>query len=112
LTESAIGLAPYVPGADTYTQYTDPGKPKLYLACGLPVIITDVPASADLIDKAKAGIKVDYTPESIAQAIKRLLSDDELFNNYRDNAINLGKQFNTPDLIANAIEKTYNEQSR
>lgn len=107
LCQSAIGLAPYQPGADNYTAYTDPGKPKLYLACGLPVIITDVPASAELIEQKKAGIRIEYTKDSIAEALKRLLIDDKLYADYRDHAINLGKQFNTPHLIAAALNNTY-----
>ncbi|MDD5731014.1 MAG: glycosyltransferase, partial [Candidatus Omnitrophica bacterium] len=52
LSACAIGLALYEPDPQSLTWYTDPSKPKQYMACGLPVIITDVPWIAQEV-KAK-----------------------------------------------------------
>ncbi len=106
LCRSAIGIAPYMPAFDNYTLYTDPGKPKLYLGCGLPVIITDVPAIAKIIASNKAGILVDYKKKSIFNALVKLLNDDKAYKIYRENAILLSKNFDTNVLISNAIDKT------
>lgn len=106
LCESAIGLAPYIPSDTNYTFFTDPGKPKLYLGCGLPVIITDFPASAKIIADAKAGIIVNTTVEDIAQSITSLLTDDKLYKQYRQNALNLATQYDTDTLLSKAIEET------
>lgn len=51
ITRSMIGVAPYE--RNKYTQNTDPGKIKLYLACGLPIVMTRVPLVANMIDKKK-----------------------------------------------------------
>ncbi len=109
ICQSAIGVAPYLPEKNNYTYYTDPGKPKLYLGCGLPVIITEVPASAKLIAEHRAGIVVDYTKESLTKALLKLLTDDQLYRQYRDNALELSKEFNTTNLIERAINQTINQ---
>lgn len=106
LCKSAVGLAPYVPDADNYTYYTDPGKPKLYLACGLPVIITDVPESANVIQRFGAGLCIPYKKEAFEKAIITLLKNNQLYKKYRKNAIKLSKQFDTEILISNAVKKT------
>ena len=46
-----VGIAPYVPDPNSFTWYADPGKPKVYLGCGIPVIITKVPEVAFEISK-------------------------------------------------------------
>lgn len=107
LCKSAIGIAPYVPSPDNFTYFTDPGKVKLYLGCGLPVVITDVPAIARVIESHKAGIIIDYTVQSMARALVMLLSNDKLYNQYRKNAIVLSKKYDTNSLIRGALDKTY-----
>ena len=106
LCKSAIGIAPYIPIPNNHTYFTDPGKPKLYLGCGLPVVITDVPAIARVIKSKKAGIIIEYTEESLAKALIALLADDKLYNEYRKNAIELSKKYDTNSLISKALNKT------
>ena len=45
-----IALASYSDDPDSITYYADPTKPKGYLACGLPVVITNVPWIAEIIN--------------------------------------------------------------
>lgn len=106
LCNSRIGVAPYQPFKESYTFYGDPNKPKLYLACGLPIVITNVPEFASIIGEKKAGFVVDYTVESISGAILTLLSNDSLYKTYRKNAISLSKEFSTDVLIENALTKS------
>ncbi len=42
IAKSCLAIAPYVKKLDTYTYYADPGKVKEYLACGVPVLLTDI----------------------------------------------------------------------
>jgi glycosyltransferase involved in cell wall biosynthesis len=102
LCKSAIGIAPYVISPDNYTLYTDPGKPKLYLGCGLPVVITKVPAIARVIQRKKAGIMINYDTTSLENALTLLFNDDN-YQFYRKNAISLSKEYNTESLIARAL---------
>ena len=55
LSGCGLALATYPPDDATYKRYCDPGKVKIYLACGLPVLITNVPAVACEIAARGAG---------------------------------------------------------
>jgi glycosyltransferase involved in cell wall biosynthesis len=47
-----------------------------YMACGLPVIISDFPANRSVVEAADCGILVDPSdPEAVAAAIARLLAN-------------------------------------
>ncbi|MBI3887667.1 glycosyltransferase family 4 protein, partial [Candidatus Microgenomates bacterium] len=46
IAKSCLAIAPYIKELDTWTYYADPGKVKTYLACGLPVLLTDLPWNA------------------------------------------------------------------
>lgn len=87
LKTCAVGLALYEPGPDSFTWYTDPSKPKQYMVCGLPVIITRVPEIAKVIDERKLGIVVDYRKEDFVAAVIRLLKDESYYKKCRENAI-------------------------
>ncbi len=106
LCKSAIGIAPYMPISDNYTYFTDPGKPKLYLGCALPVVITDVPAIARVIQAKKAGFVMDYSVQSCATILIRLLTNEKLYAQYRRNAMELAKSYDTNSLIKRALDKT------
>ena len=106
LTASALGIAPYVDDPENYTRFTDPGKPKLYLGCGLPVVITQVPKIADEIHKKRAGIKVTYDSKSIADSIIKLISNDRIYEEFRRSAIDLSKKYDTNSLIASALARS------
>ncbi len=106
ICQAAIGIATYLPEEGNYTYYTDPGKPKLYLGCGLPVVITDVPASAKFIAKEKAGILAVPNRESISKALVELLTNDRLYKEYRKNAIRISSEYDTETLIRHAIANT------
>ena len=79
MAKCAIAVAPYIPELNSFSFYSDVGKPKAYLACGLPVIITKVPKIAYKIQKEKAGIVIDYNKEKLVSSIVKLLENDNLF---------------------------------
>jgi len=106
LTKCAIGVAPYIPAEDSFTYFSDPGKPKAYLACGLPVIITDVPAIALTIKNKKAGIMIGYSKEELVKSAALLLSDDRLYEEYRKNAIDFASSFDWSYIFKNAFMDT------
>lgn len=91
LSEQGVGLALYEPDPDSFTYYADPNKPQIYMACGLPVLITDVPASAQDIARASAGQLVEYSVDSVARALRLWLTDRDAFLAARRNAIALAQ---------------------
>jgi len=108
LVSCAVGLAPYVPAKDVYTQYADPGKVKTYLACGLPIIITRVPWIAEEIERRPMGITVNYNKEELVNAVIKLLSDDEFYKKCRKNAIEFASSLSWSRIYEEAFKKTNN----
>jgi glycosyltransferase involved in cell wall biosynthesis len=80
LAQCALGLALYRPDVDDFSRYADPGKPKVYLACGLPVIIVDVPEVAREIAERGAGVCIDYDAAQLADALRRILLNRHEFH--------------------------------
>lgn len=93
LTAAGLALATYPSGDNTYKLYSDPGKVKIYLACGLPVIITDVPPIAKTIRERGAGEIVKYEPASLAEAVLGIVHDRERYEIMRENAVNMAAEF-------------------
>ena len=104
LCECGIGLALYEPSATSFSWYADPSKPKQYMACGLPVIITKVPPVARIIQEEKAGIVVDYGKSDLVKALHILLDDREKYFKYRENAIELASGYNWNRIFEKALD--------
>lgn len=75
LAESTIGIAPYADTATTYKRFSDVTKPKDYMACGLPVVITNVVPLADDVRRYNLGRVVAYTAPDLVRGVSELLSD-------------------------------------
>jgi len=107
LCRCALGIAPYFPDPYSTKRGSDPTKPKLYLACGLPVIITRVPPIAREIAENKAGLVIDYSKEELVNAVLRLLSDEKLYLECRKNALEIAKQFEWSNILNKAFSYNY-----
>lgn len=88
LPQCGIGLAPYLDRDYSITYYADPGKPKEYLACGLPVITTDVPWIAEDIANVPMGCSIKYDEDALVEAAVRLMSDRAFYDLCAKNAEN------------------------
>lgn len=92
IAESGLAVAPYIAKLDTWTYYADPGKVKTYLACGVPVVLTDLPWNAKDIEKAQAGVLIQETPQAVAQAVVRIMKTKD-GDRYRNNAIKFAQSY-------------------
>lgn len=106
LRKAAIGVAMFEPVQDSYEYYSDAGKPKVYLAAGLPTIITRVPEIADEIDKERAGLAIPYEKKELSESIVRLLTNTKMYEEYRNNAIELSKKYIWDNLFYSAFSDT------
>ena len=105
LVKCAVGLAIYEPNPDSITQYTDPSKPKQYMACGLPVIITRVPWIAEKIEENTMGVVVDYSEAELSDAIIKLLSGNEFYANCRKNVIEFASELGWEKIFDEALSE-------
>jgi len=103
LSKCAIGVAPYEEG--TTSQYSDPGKVKVYLSVGLPMVITKVPQVAFEIDREKCGIAINYGRNELIEAVVRLLKDETLLREYRNNAVRLAEKYSWDKIFERALSK-------
>ena len=106
LCKSALGIAIYEPTYDNFTYYADPGKVKIYAACGLPLIITDVPEIARELTSCRAGIVVEYDARSVADTIASVLLNDDDYSHMREAAFEFAKRYSWPDIFARALAES------
>lgn len=105
ISESAVGLATYIPDKESFTFYSEAGKPKFYLGCGIPVIITNVPAIAHEINEEEAGIAIDYNVREFQDAVLKIL-DEKNYGEYRENAERMGLKFDWSIILKKALSQT------
>lgn len=105
LAKCAVGVAPYIFTKKGFSQYCDPGKPKVYLAAGLPAIITKVPPFATIIAKEKAGLAISEGKKALAEAIIKVLKNEKILKEYKKNANALAKKYEWSKIFEQAFEK-------
>jgi glycosyltransferase involved in cell wall biosynthesis len=86
-----IGLALYIPGNDSVTQFTDPSKIKRYISLGLPVITTKLTAFSTEIQRSESGIIVDYNDS--AQVTESIEKIQRHYEKYSNNALKLARRY-------------------
>ncbi len=79
LSHCGIGVSMWEKDGNNW--YGDPGKTKLYSACGLPVIMTANTPYAKIIKQTHAGLVIDYSEESLKYAIKKILGNYKYYKN-------------------------------
>ncbi|GJL77311.1 MAG: hypothetical protein NPINA01_03000 [Nitrospinaceae bacterium] len=105
LASCALGIVPYKKDPLSLKHFNDPSKPRLYLGCGLPVIITDVPEVAQDIHQKKAGLIIDWTPVSLADAVVSLLTDQDKLTEFRSNSLRMAEDFTWDRIFSNIFSQ-------
>lgn len=101
-----IGVAPYVEDKNSFTYYSTSGKPVLYLGCGIPVIVTDVPDIARDIQKRKAGIMIHYKKDEFIKAVLTIVGKKEKYYEYKNNARAFGQELDWSDIFEKGMYET------
>ncbi len=107
IRKGAIGVAPFEPEKNSIEYYSDVGKPKVYLAAGMPVVITKLPEIADEIDLRKAGFAISFDKNLMTNNILLLLQDKKLYESYRNNAIVLSEKYIWKNIFEKAFRETF-----
>lgn len=87
LTDYSVGIAPYAYSETSLTPLSDSLKMRLYLAAGLPVVITKGFWFSDEIQENSLGFAVSATADNFAKAVTKLLVDKKLNQEIRDRAL-------------------------
>lgn len=108
VAESTISLAMYKPDPTSFTKWADPGKLKIYLAAGLPIILTSVPPVAREIETKKCGIIAEYSEKDLADKAIRLLTSIRMLKEYQKNATVWARRFDWDRVFSRALTQTLN----
>lgn len=106
LVKSFIGFALYTKNI-SWNKYGDSMKAREYVACGLPVIISDIPSNADDIKEYSAGLVVgDLSKaeiERVESFIEKCIIDIDFYRHMRNNAIRLGRDFDKDKILSELL---------
>jgi glycosyltransferase involved in cell wall biosynthesis len=105
ISKCAIGIAPYSDDKKSFSYYADPSKIKVYMGCGLPVIMTDVFYNAKEIEDAGGGKIVNYDSFEIANAVIEMMKSQEKLREYKKNAIRYIKNFDWDIIFNSSLQK-------
>jgi glycosyltransferase involved in cell wall biosynthesis len=105
LSEATIAVAPYTKVSSNFTVTSDPGKVKAYLGASLPIVLTDVPPIAKILEARGVALLVEDTPESIAQGIERYLHNEDLWSNARKASAKMAKDYDWESILANKLRE-------
>ena len=88
--------------------YCLPNKLFEYMMAGLPVIISDFPEIGEVVRDARAGLLVDPTnPAEIADAIRKLLSDEKLRRNFSEHGLKAAEEQYNWERESSKLERVY-----
>lgn len=100
VAKSSAGIAPYIKSLDTFTQFgADPGKIKAYIACGLPVLLTDVSYNTKDVVNYGCGLIINENKEDIANAVVKIMRDGELNKKCRSRSLEYRKRFDYENIF-------------
>lgn len=102
LSRAAVGLANSEPVP--FRRYACPLKLIEFMAAGLPTIVTEGTEAADMVRHHQVGLVAQFNIESIADAMRRLLTDPDAHQQFRTNAIRESRGFDWNDLVAREHE--------
>lgn len=92
ISTSGVAIAPYLSTKQSYTYYADPGKVKTYLACGVPVLLTNLPWNAKEIEKRKCGKIISSEGRDLVNKLAFLM-DTKTNREYRKNTTKYSSEF-------------------
>ncbi len=112
LSDAAAGIATFKPNMPVDRVInSDPGKIKDYLLLGMPVITTDTSYLSEEIANSKAGLIVNYNPKELAAAVVKLINNQRLLKEYRNNAIKFIENFDCTNVLRPNVKRILKESS-
>ncbi len=107
-----ISLALYRPTDNNLSRWADPSRVKDYLACGVPVVITDVPEIAKDVAAEGAGLVAAYTAEAVEAAVAAMVERPEAWRLMRQAAVASMERYRWSAIFDASFEKAFPETGR
>lgn len=99
-----ISIAPYRAIPNSVRWYADAVKIRSSLACGLPVVTTQVPPMGKEAEKLGAGVVVKDNVNDLSEAIINIFLDKKRYLKMRSNAIKAAKNNTWENSYSNALK--------
>ena len=104
LAKAGVAIAPYLPSdKNSFTFYSDPGKIKTYLGCGLPIVLTDVPPIAKTLVSEGIGKTAAYDATDFAEKVAEMMNTPD-YNMLRTRVQDFGRRFEWNVVFEKAFE--------
>lgn len=104
IAKNGLGMALYT-NIDPYRYFSDSMKARDYMALGLPVVISGDLWTAEEIKKEKAGIVIKPTEKELFDALRLLLNNKRLYQQYRQNALSLAQKRDSEKILDCLLRK-------
>lgn len=109
ISRASVGVCLYNPAVYKNLAFGQSSKITNYIACGLPVILTgtkeNMPSLALYVRRYHAGYVLGYNEEQVYRALKRLLTNEDLYTNMKKNVDLIPHHFDNHTHYMRAFEK-------
>jgi glycosyltransferase involved in cell wall biosynthesis len=96
---STLAVAPYLTNRDNFSQFADPGKLKMFVGAGIPILTTDVAPFASELYREGAALEIRPSSESIATKVIEVLSNRAMWELMCNNSSRLGRQYSWENIF-------------
>ncbi|MDD4979712.1 MAG: glycosyltransferase family 4 protein [Candidatus Omnitrophica bacterium] len=108
ISRCGIGLAIYT-SLCSWTNFSDSFKTKEYLGCGCPVIISGALGAIREAQTSNAIIAVGDDKNSLYEAMLKLLEEEDVYLQYRNNAINFMQDLDWQKIYSRSLSPIFNQ---
>lgn len=112
MTNYRLGLVTYKYSEVNLIPTSDSMKMRVYLAAGLPVVLTKGFVFSDEVIKNNLGYAVDYDAKAFAKPITRILTDDLLSRRLRSRALAYSKSMDLTAIYDRTFRAIFTRDSR
>lgn len=111
ITNYRLGLVTYKYSEVNLIPTSDSMKMRVYLAAGLPVVLTKGFIFSDEVTKNDLGYAVNYEVKAFAEAIIQILTDDNLSHRLRGNALIYSKSMDLTAIYDRTFSTIFSHSS-
>jgi len=107
LSTCSVGIALYKP-TDMFSRYSDPGKVKLYIECGIPIIMSGRSPITKEIAKHGAGFIINLSEDELSRVIRYLIKNKTALTKLKRNVIKLAFRYDYRNILSRALIRSLN----